>query len=240
LGHVKARSFALGLAAALSVLFSASASGDTIELRSGERVEGAFRQATTAGVVIEVAGQAVTIPLDKVQAIYFGSAKPSSPSQPAPSQEALDALKGLRSVTESGISYRDYAPRVLDAKVKVDRYLSSQRNDSIDFRKAIGLAMREYELASQAWSLAASSSAESFAVSLAVGKRLDEDPEISKCPSVRQFVDQNRSQIRSQTKIRVNPDQVAGILGQLLGSRPATLWACASAQVAEAERLLAQ
>jgi hypothetical protein len=37
----------------------------------------------------------------------------------APASDALDALKGLRSVTEVGLSYRDYAPRVLDAKVKV-------------------------------------------------------------------------------------------------------------------------
>ncbi len=37
--------------------------------------------------------------------------------------EALQVLRGLQSITTAGVSYRDYAPRVLDAKVQLDRYL---------------------------------------------------------------------------------------------------------------------
>ena len=56
---------------------------DTLELKTGERMDGTFKQATQAGLVIEVAGQTITIPLEKVRAIYFGaptSAPVSGPS----------------------------------------------------------------------------------------------------------------------------------------------------------------
>ena len=39
-------------------------------------------------------------------------------------QEALQALQGLNSVTQAGLSLAEYEPRVLDAKVVADRYLS--------------------------------------------------------------------------------------------------------------------
>jgi hypothetical protein len=48
---------------------------DTIEPKSGERLEGKFKQATFAGgVVIEIGGQPVSFALDKVAAIYLAGA----------------------------------------------------------------------------------------------------------------------------------------------------------------------
>jgi len=139
---------------------------DTVELKTGEHIEGAFRQAGAGGVVIEAGGQTITIPLVKVRAIYFGAAKVESAADDrSPSQEALDAVRALRSVTQSGISYRDYAKRALDAKVKVDRYLSfsslngvesqkplNQTSNDTQFYTAIKLAMFLYEHASGTWS----------------------------------------------------------------------------------------
>src|SRR4051794_3386519 len=104
------------------LLVAAISNADTIELKTGERLDGAFKQATSAGVVIDVAGQPITITLEKVRAIHFGSAPVQTAVGPTPLQEALDAIKALRSVTVSGINYRDYSQRTLDAKVKVDRY----------------------------------------------------------------------------------------------------------------------
>jgi hypothetical protein len=231
----------LSVLAVLPSLFALSLRGDTVELKTGERLEGTFRQASASGVLIEVGGQPITLPLEKVHAIYFGAGKISSVVGPAPSQEAVDALKALRSVTESGISYRDYASRVLDAKVKVDRYLSSAANDGAALRSGIGLAMREYELASQAWSTAISTSVGTLAVATSVGRTLDGDPEISKCPAIRQWIDQtNQTAARSRVTRNNSPDQRAAMIGLLAGQRPALLWTCASAHVAEAERLLAQ
>jgi hypothetical protein len=134
--------------AVLPLLFALSLSGDTIELKTGERIEGAFKQANSAGAVIEVAGQPITIPLEKVQAIYFGVAPGRTSASPAPPQGALDALRALRSVTGSGITLREYSTRVLDARVTVDRYLSSQGSDSTELQRAIRVAMVQYELAS--------------------------------------------------------------------------------------------
>lgn len=120
----------------------AAGATETVELKSGERIDGTFRQADAAGVVIDVAGQKITIPLIKVQAIYFGAPPKSSMSSPAPRQEALDALQGLQSVTEAGTGYTLYAPRVLEAKIKVDRYLAAAPTDAPE-RAAITQAMRD-------------------------------------------------------------------------------------------------
>src|SRR5437016_3288518 len=69
----------------IASLFTVSARGDTIELKTGERIEGAFKQATSAGAVIEVGGQSITIPLENVQAIYFGLIPGRPGSGPKPS-----------------------------------------------------------------------------------------------------------------------------------------------------------
>ena len=44
---------------------------DVVELKTGERLEGTFKQANAAGVVIEVGGQAINMPLEKVRAMFF-------------------------------------------------------------------------------------------------------------------------------------------------------------------------
>jgi len=73
-----------------------------------------------------------------------------------PSQEAIDALQGLQSVTQAGVSYPEYSTRFLDAKVKVDHYLSfteatrdaqqpQQRRDEIK------TAILNYEFVYQGW-----------------------------------------------------------------------------------------
>src|SRR5580704_13046217 len=124
--------------------------GDTVELKTGERLDGAFRQAGAGGVVIEIAGQSMTIPLAKVQAIYFGAPPKASAAGSSPYLEALDALRGLRSITEAGVSYRDYAPRVLDAKIKIDRCLSAK--PSVPAAGLLTLAIRQYNIAAKAWS----------------------------------------------------------------------------------------
>lgn len=67
-----------------------------------------------------------------------------------PSQEAIDALQGLRSVTQAGVSYPEYATRFLDAKVKVDHYLSST-GATLDSQDEIKTAILSYELVYQGW-----------------------------------------------------------------------------------------
>jgi len=59
--------------AVLVSFFAGDLRYDTIERKTGEPIDGVFKQATPAGAVIEVGGQATTIPLEKVEAIYFGA-----------------------------------------------------------------------------------------------------------------------------------------------------------------------
>src|SRR5258708_7272722 len=92
----------VGILAVVSSLFALSLRGDTVELKTGERIEGTFKQATSAGAVIVVGGQVITIPLEKVRAIYFGVA-PKPVEKASLSREALAALKGLQSITKSSI-----------------------------------------------------------------------------------------------------------------------------------------
>ncbi len=215
-------------------VFTFTLSADTIELKNGERLDGVFRRAGAAGVVIDIAGQAITIPLERVQGIYFGTAKPTVASRvvPAPSLDAMDALRALRSVTESSVRFADYAPRVLDARIKVDKYLSISVEDTGNLHSAIALAMREYELASRAWDGSFPGHAD-----LSFWKTVEAnlDPIILKaCPVIRKVVD--RVQLAAAYQALGMRDTA------MVDGKPAyaLLWGCAADQVAEAEVLLAE
>ncbi len=80
---------------ALSVTAVASSWADVIELKTGQRVEGTFKQATPAGVVIEVGGQPITFEQEKVRAIYFGPAPPPQ-AQPSALAEGSSPNFGVK------------------------------------------------------------------------------------------------------------------------------------------------
>jgi hypothetical protein len=119
-------------------------------------------------------------------AIYFGAAPPAAKGAAQPTsgaRESLQALKALQSVTTAGVSYRDYATRVLDAKVKVDQFVQSSPKKNTPARDVVRVAMRYYELASQAWSENITNH-----FSQEVGHILEDDPEINACPAVKEIV----------------------------------------------------
>jgi hypothetical protein len=78
------------LALALSLCSGLPAYADVLELKTGQRVEGTFKQGTAANISVEVAGQTITIELEKVRAIYFGAAPAPTP-KPAATQAAPQA-----------------------------------------------------------------------------------------------------------------------------------------------------
>jgi hypothetical protein len=201
----------------------------TVELKTGEHIEGIFKQATLAGTALEVGGQLIMIPADKIQGMSFGAAAARPATGPAPFHEALDELNGLRSVTESGITYLEYSRRVLDARVKVDQYLASAADGPL--RSAIMLAMREYELASHVWSETINPKppyVHETLLKLIDDKMLAAD---SNCPSFVQWhglVSRNFERNWYSRSFAVD-----GLIRQY----PATVWACASDHVAGAQRL---
>jgi hypothetical protein len=133
----------------------------------------------------------------------------------------------LRSGTEAGVSYRDYAPRVLDAKVRVDKYIGSATNDPAELRRAISLAIREYVLASESWNVSIANKEE---LTVEFGQQLVNDPEVSNCPLI-------RDKIETWTSVVKNVHDRLKYIGQKDENLTA-LWGCAAAQIGEVERLL--
>ena len=62
------------LIALLLLAFSHAASAEVIELKTGERVEGAFKGADATSVRIEIGNQVLTFKPEQVRAIYYGAA----------------------------------------------------------------------------------------------------------------------------------------------------------------------
>jgi hypothetical protein len=215
----------------LVFFFSVPALADVVELKTGQRVEGTLRQADQATVSVEVGGQVVTFKAEQVKTISYGAASAST-SQSAPASEALRALKALQSATSVGITYRYYAPRVIDTKVQVDRFLLG---NAIGPERAHMLAaMGYYELAAQAWSYASTEPLGGF---VGVGQRVE--AERATCPSLQSLVDQGVSRA-ARMRSTTEEDRLRSI-GIVTGSSGLTIvWACAAAELAEAEKLLAE
>jgi hypothetical protein len=226
---------------------------DTIEMKTGERVDGVFERATQDGAVIKVGGQTLTFSLEKIRAIYLGSALPPPvASAESPDKAALDALRALRSITSSGISLRDYSPRVLDARVTVDRYLNSASKDAPGVAN-ISLAMRYYEIANLAWPITTTSGVNSVAPStrLAETIRAEKDQLAGACPKIAGVVTQAdaknakslalaaaeaQKKPRAQNQMVLRPTDDLIIQLMLNALRPPEVWACAEKQIADAER----
>lgn len=102
-------------------------------------------------------------------------------AQSSPATDALDALKGLRSVTEMGVSYRDFVQRALDAKVKVDRYLESPEKDDAALRAKVKLAMRLYGVGAQAYQV--NNDVTETQIATAVGTAVEE-AQMAKVPAI--------------------------------------------------------
>jgi hypothetical protein len=67
----------------LTLVWPSLAFPEVVELNGGEWVEGKLKEVTAAGVVVEVGGQTITFPSDRVQAIYFRGASQAPPAPPA-------------------------------------------------------------------------------------------------------------------------------------------------------------
>ena len=214
---------------------------DVVELKTGERLEGTFKQANAAGVVIEVGGQAINMPLEKVRAIYFGATPSPQSTGPeiAGPREALQSLKALQSVTTIGVGYRDYALRVADTKVKVDLFIQSPQQKETPSLAPIRLAMRYYELAAEAWGSKFAAGADAFPKMVHVGLILKGDDEIANCSSVKGVVASAEDFYQKNPRLRTKtPEEAFGMVGSLVAQKPAILWLCASEKITEAEQLI--
>lgn len=69
---------------ALAIVGPRPASPEVVELNGGDWVEGTLKEATPAGVVVEVGGQTITFAPDRVRAIYYRAPSQPTAAQPPP------------------------------------------------------------------------------------------------------------------------------------------------------------
>ena len=133
--------------------------------------------------------------------------------------DALRVLKGLQSATSAGVNYRDYAPRVTDAKIQVDQILGEAPDGPL--KTALAEALGFYVYASNAWNAGiARSNYEAVAL----------NPLFEKCEPLKRKIESldSRSWVPGATG--------RGIAIAISGVEP--LFNCANERVIAAERLL--
>ena len=206
-------------------------SADVVELRNGQRVEGTFKGADDSAVRIEVDGRIVTFAPAEVRAIYYGPAPAPTAATPLPAQfperdEAIGALAMLRSVAHGGVTYQEYAPRVGQAQIAVDRYLQAE-DGAPAVKGAIVDSFHFYALAGTAWN--AGRSRGNYA---AVGT----DPALNRCEPAQQVIAESKR--RAPFIWRSKGAGEATTTGMVIANDGlAALWSCASDRLAAAERL---
>jgi len=152
------------------------------------------------------------------------SLRPATPVHPGLSNverkaamDAILALKELESVTVAGINYTEYSRRMLDTRIKIDRFLGIGGGDP-ELSLLIQRSMELYTFARAAWNSK-------------ITKDYDqgEDPRVDLCPPVANVRD-------SATAEQYVPLAVAR--GISVAVAVPTLWTCASDNISAAERRL--
>jgi len=133
-------------------VWSSSVLAEVLELRNGQKIEGQFAGGSRDELHFQVGSQTLKFPVGEVARITFGTAAQEAFSKAA--KEALRQIKALASVVEGGITYRDYAPRVSDAKIRVDQFLDEYKSSPVPaFNAYISHALGFYVAASSAWNV---------------------------------------------------------------------------------------
>jgi hypothetical protein len=173
--------------------------------------------------------------------VLAGAAFAQSPT----AKDALDALHGLKSVTEAGVNFIEYSSRTLDTKVKVDRYLDEAPKDDKQ-RTAIDNAMNLYVIARGAWSASIHQDA---ALLQTIGEIALRPTVSAACPfdkimlegAERKGLDKSKFETMLSEQKNFPKEKRALSVGLLLqttiGAQPAPLWGCATAQLADADKI---
>jgi hypothetical protein len=216
------RSFAVAL-----LLFAAPPlHAGVIELKTGQRVEGTVKQ--PASVSIEVGGQTITFEVDKVRAIYFGA----GPAQTTVAMTPVDPvapLRALASATKSGVTYRDYATRVVDTRVRVDEAIRTAPEPA---RGPIVAAMRYHELASKAWNYKIREPLGGFRE---IAQAVETDETLRLCPAMAKLLESGNAKA---AELKRTGEERLRVVGVEIAFDIPSIWACASDKIAEAEKLL--
>ena len=175
----------------------------------------------------------ITFPPAEVRAIYYGPAPAVAPTAAgapvvpvAERDAALAALAALATVARTGVAYQEYAPRVGEAQVAVDRYLRAE-DGAPAIKGAIAGSLHFYALAGTAWN--ASRSRGNYAV-------IGSDGALNECEPAQQVIAESRR--KAPYTWRSKGAGEAATTGMVIANEGlGALWACGADKLAAAERL---
>ena len=134
---------------------------------------------------------------------------------------AIQALKSIQSITTAGVNYQNYAPRVLDVKVKIDQYLASRPKTPqiVQVNLDIERAMDLYIYAGKIWNAH-------------IVRNYREESEISRqaevlCPELVPELDRMASRFKARGE-EISREEMA--------IPPLFLWECATRRIIQAEK----
>lgn len=219
-----------------SVLFSSSQSTAAIlQMKKGQKVEGEYIGGSKNEVHIAVGSQILKFNVEEIDAIIFNASTNLS-FQNSPkddfskaAREVLRVLKGLAAVTEAGVNYEKYSPRVLDAAVKINEFIEEHKDFNPEFKQHISDALGYYNAASSAWNATITQSESRFNV--------ESDPYLKKCKTLYNMVQTAHDELKKGGHLKgdgllrmtVHAGSSAGL---------SALWSCAKSEIDEAEALL--
>ena len=135
---------------------------------------------------------------------------------------ALDALRALQSAVAAGVSYRDYAPRVIEARATVQTFVQNPATGESELKAAMNAAISLYALGAEAWNARLRNTGYEV---------LATNPAADLCPTLGKKVLEAREQgILKPTPLGTGIGVAAGL---------PQIWACAAERVDESVRLMA-
>ncbi len=124
----------------------------TVATKKGDFIDGALRSASPSEVVIEVAGQPITIPTDGVKYLSFvgrieqtPTSSSASGTAPGTIEDALAALDEIGKAVRVGVLRPQYADLMVAQLPRVMAFLDTPDEDWMDVRLALQAARHEYE-----------------------------------------------------------------------------------------------
>ena len=156
-----------------------------------------------------------------------------SRSERQAAQDAAQALKAVQSITQLGVAYRDYQPRLGDAQIKVDQFVARPGHDA-RLGALLNRVMGYYALANRAWAVTirGAGAPDSYEKKVAVWNVM----QAADCEPLRSLT---QAREKSMWLWGRGPEYPGDDLEQkLFGSVVATIWRCASLAMVELDEAL--
>jgi hypothetical protein len=134
---------------------------------------------------------------------------------------ALAALRALQAAVSAGVSYREYAPRVIETVATVETFVRNPASGESGVKAVMNAAMSLHTLAVEAWNVR---------IRKAGYEELAANPAADLCPALR------AKMMTAREQGLLKPTPLSAGIGVAAGLPQ--IWSCAGEKVDEAARLL--